>query len=149
MIINFFAKFNWILLKKSEVMHICQIGHFLDFHNPAYVFWTCPFLMCHFPEVYLWIYPFQGFIQALTDLILNWVLKLNPIKQEINSNKNYLDCLERALFILFTPFIETRPWTIASMEVLNEGERSKLVSKIFLLFDINMKKRRSSGNKVP
>ena len=92
--------------------------------------------------------PFSG-VYSSTDLILNWVLKLNSIKQEINSNKNYLDCLERALFILFTPFIETRPWTIASMEVLNEGERSKLVSKFFLLFDINMKKRRSSGNKVP
>ena len=91
------------------------------------VFWTCPFLMCHFPEVYLWIYLFQGFIQALTDIILNWVLKLNPINQEIKSNKNYLDCLERALFILFTPFIETRPWTIASMEVskgLNLSPRS-------------------------
>ena len=121
MIINFFAKFHWNLLKKFEVMHIYQIGHFLDVHNPAYVFWTCPFLMCHFPEVYLWIYLFQGFIQALTDIILNWVLKLNPINQEIKSNKNYLDCLERALFILFTPFIETRPWTIASMEVLNPG----------------------------
>ena len=33
--------------------------------------------------------------------ILNWVLKLNPSNQKIKSNKNCLDCLERALFILF------------------------------------------------
>ena len=37
-----------------------------------------------------------------------------------------------------------KKWT----EVLNEGVRSKLVSKVFLLFDINVKDRRTSGNLV-
>ena len=35
--------------------------------------------------------------------ILNWVLKLNPLNQEVKGNKSSLDCLERALFILFLP----------------------------------------------
>ena len=116
-----------ICSKILKLLHIYQIGHFLDIHNPAYVFWTCPFLMCHFPEVYLWIYLFQGFIQALTDIILNWVLKLNPINQEIKSNKNYLDCLESLIYSFYT-FHRNKtldhcisgglePWTIASMEV--------------------------------
>ena len=38
--------------------------------------------------------------------------------------------------------------TLALTEVLNEGVRSKLVSKVFLLFDINVKKRKSSGNEI-
>ena len=41
---------------------------------------------------------------------------------------------------------ETRPLTIAPMEVLNEGVMSKLVSRDFLHFDINIKERRSPGN---
>ena len=32
---------------------------------------------------------------------------------------------------------------------LNEGIRSKLISRVFLLFDINIKKRRSPRNEVP
>ena len=35
--------------------------------------------------------------------ILNWVLKLNPLKQQKKSNETCLDYLERALFILFLP----------------------------------------------
>ena len=41
-----------------------------------------------------------------------------------------------------------RPTTLASMEVFNEGVRFKLVSRVFLLFDINIKERRSSGKEV-
>ena len=35
--------------------------------------------------------------------ILNWVLKLSLLNQKEKSNKNCLDYLERALFILFLP----------------------------------------------
>ena len=35
-----------------------------------------------------------------------------------------------------------------STEVLSKGVRSKLVFKIFLLFDINVKVRRSLGNEI-
>ena len=34
------------------------------------------------------------------------------------------------------------------MEVLNEGIRSRLVSRVFLLFEINAKERRDPGNEV-
>ena len=34
--------------------------------------------------------------------ILNWILKPNPLKQKIKKVINCLDCLERALFVLFT-----------------------------------------------
>ena len=104
------------------------------------------------------------------------------------SNKNCLDCWERALFILFMPLevirsvrspnkkknysphnetcvhgrhlflpyffwiklchqfskqsaFKTRPSTLAFTEVLNKGVRSKLVSRVFLLFGINIKER--------
>ena len=38
--------------------------------------------------------------------------------------------------------------TLLSMEVLNKDVRSKLVSRVFLLFDINIKERESPGNEV-
>ena len=38
--------------------------------------------------------------------------------------------------------------TLASTEVLNEELRFKLVSRVFLLFDINVKDRRNPGNEV-
>ena len=31
-----------ICLKKLKLLNIYQVGYFLDVHNPAYVFWTCP-----------------------------------------------------------------------------------------------------------
>ena len=43
---------------------------------------------------------------------------------------------------------ETRPSTLGSTEVLKEGVRPKLVSKLFLLFGINVKERKSPENKV-
>ena len=43
--------------------------------------------------------------------------------------------------------METRPSTLVSTEVLKEDVRSKLVSRVFLLFDINVKARRP-GNEV-
>ena len=39
-IINFFEKF---FSKKLKLLHVYQIGHFLDVHNLAYVFWKCPY----------------------------------------------------------------------------------------------------------
>ena len=44
--------------------------------------------------------------------------------------------------------IETRPSTLVSTEVLNEGIRSKLMLVLFVLFSINAKQRRSPGNKI-
>ena len=38
--------------------------------------------------------------------------------------------------------IEKRPSTLAPTEVLNEGVRTKLVSRVFLLFDINVNQKR-------
>ena len=31
-----------ICWRNLELLHIYQIEHFVDIHNPAYVFWTCP-----------------------------------------------------------------------------------------------------------
>ena len=44
--------------------------------------------------------------------------------------------------------IEKGPSTLTPTEVLNEDVRSKLVSRVFLLFDINVKEKRSLGNEV-
>ena len=43
---------------------------------------------------------------------------------------------------------DPRPLQQWSVEVLNEGVRSKIISQVFLLFDINVKERKSYGNKV-
>ena len=44
--------------------------------------------------------------------------------------------------------LSKRPSILALTEVLNEGIRFKLVSRVILLFDINTKVRRSPGNNV-
>ena len=46
------------------------------------------------------------------------------------------------------PKFETRPLPLVLTEVLSKGVRSKLVSRVFLPFDINIKERRSPGNEV-
>ena len=44
---------------------------------------------------------------------------------------------------------DPRPLRQQSMEVFKEGVRSKLISRVFLFFDINIKERRNSMNEVP
>ena len=39
---NILQSFIEICEKNLKLLHIYQIGHFLDVHNPAYVFWSCP-----------------------------------------------------------------------------------------------------------
>ena len=46
------------------------------------------------------------------------------------------------------PHSKTRPSNPASTEVLNEGVRSKLVYRVFLLFGINVKESRSPRNEI-
>ena len=56
----------------------------------------------------------------------------------------FLNKITASIFQIF----ETKPATLTSTEVLNEGVKSKLVLKIFLLFDIHAKLRRSLGYEV-
>ena len=59
--------------------------------------------------------------------ILNWVLKLNPSNQKIKSNKNCLDCLERALFILF--FFTFRSYQQSKKSVPNYTPENKTCAR--------------------
>ena len=43
---------------------------------------------------------------------------------------------------------DPQPLRQRSAEVLNEGVRSRVVSRVVLLFDINVKKRRGPTNEV-
>ena len=85
MIIKFFAKFHWNLLKKLDVIaYIYQIGHFLDVHNPAYVFSTCPVIKDRISKIYpkylngkLWPYHLSCFINSFLYYPANkaWLFK--------------------------------------------------------------------------
>ena len=55
-----------------------------------------------------------------------------------------LNKITASIFQIF----KTKPATLTSTNVLNEGVRSKLVLRIFLLFDIHAKLRRSLGYEV-
>ena len=46
------------------------------------------------------------------------------------------------------PHLKQDPSNLASTEVFNEGVRSKLLSRVFFLFDIRVKEKRSPGNEV-
>ena len=59
-----------------------------------------------------------------------------------------LNKLTAPKFIIYKSTFGTRPSTIASIEVLNEGVRSKFVTRFFLLLDVKVKESRSPGNEV-
>ena len=88
-------------------------------------------------------------------------LILGVINGEKSPNKKNETCVHgRPLFLPYLFWIklwhqfskqstfETQSSPLASMVVLNKGIRSKLFSRVFLLFHINVKVRRSPRNEV-
>ena len=112
-----FVKETW-----RYCIYIYQIGYFLDVHNPAYVFWTCPVIKDRISKMYpkdlngkLWPYHLSCFINSFL---------YDP------ANKAWL--FEKFIFEL-EAFYSFKVTCILVRQVISLQKNGDVISKIYYL----------------
>ena len=91
-----------------KLLHIYQTEHFLDVHNPSYVFWTCPITFCKFLKK---IVTFSSFICLLT---------LNFYKMQFQVLYFTFICYQLIFIIEFVPKMKYLRFDLMFLSKINQ-----------------------------